>query len=408
MMAGRNVHEHTVHDLPGRGRRHRGVRGRDLQPACLADPGRPVLVVGRRRPAQAAHRSRAQPRRVGQGLCGARARHARCRGESPRRRDGGADPGVARPGRGPAEPGAARALRPRRVVSRSQGERQLPVAPGLSRRDRGLRPERSPLLQRRRARPEHSDPGVPVEPGRRLLPVPLPRVLRARSSGGAASPHSVVRYLVFFRGLLVLAALAALPPRAEGQPPSFAIERFAVTLEVEATATLRVREAITFEFRGAHQGVYRTIPVRYERRGLEFALRVDDIHASDENVKPLATAVSRLGRAIRVKVLVPGATNTIRTVVITYRVRRALIEVDDHEELYWNVTGTEWDVPIRQVEAVVSSPPWIPLDRVTALAYTGPRGIAGTDYTEERADSFLTFRTTRPLKPREGLTIAVG
>ena len=210
------------------------------------------------------------------------------------------------------------------------------------------------------------------------------------------------------RGLLVLALLAALASRAEGQPRSFAIERFAVTLEVEASAALRVREAITFEFRGAHQGVFRTIPLRYERRGLEFALRVDDIHASDENVKPLATEVTRSGGAIRIKVLVPGATDAARTVVITYRVRRALIDVDDHEELYWNVTGTEWDVPIRQVEAVVASPPWIPLDRVTALAYTGPRGIAGTDYTEERADNFITFRTTRPLRPREGLTIAVG
>ena len=210
------------------------------------------------------------------------------------------------------------------------------------------------------------------------------------------------------RGLFFLALLATLASRADAQPRSFSIERFAVTLEVEANATLRVREAITFEFHGAHQGIFRTIPVRYERRGLEFALRVDDIHASDENVKPLTTEVARLGRAIRIKVFVPGAPDTTRTVVITYRVRRALIEVDDHEELYWNVTGTEWEVPIRQVEAVVSSPPWIPLDRVTTLAYTGPRGIAGTDYTEERADSFLTFRTTRPLRPREGLTIAVG
>jgi len=210
------------------------------------------------------------------------------------------------------------------------------------------------------------------------------------------------------QGLVVFALLAALVPRAEAQPPSFAIEKFAVTLEVEANATLRVREAITFEFHGTHQGVFRTIPLRYERRGLQFALRVEDIHASDDNVKPLPTEVSRLGRGIRIKVLVPGASNATKTVIITYRVRRALIDVDDHEELYWNVTGTEWDVPIRQVEAVVASPPSIPLDRVTAFAYTGSRGVAGTDYNEERADNFITFRTTRPLRPREGLTVAVG
>ena len=169
-----------------------------------------------------------------------------------------------------------------------------------------------------------------------------------------------------------------------------------------------MREAITVDFRGAHEGFFRTIPVRYERRGLEFALRVDDIHVFDENIAPLRTEVSRAGRAIRIKAWVPGAVDATRTVIITYRVRRPLIDVDGHEELYWNVTGTEWDVPIRQAEAVVSSPAAIPLDQIRSLAYTGPRGASAADYIEERADAFLTFRTTRPLRPREGLTIAVG
>ena len=197
-------------------------------------------------------------------------------------------------------------------------------------------------------------------------------------------------------------------PRADAQPRSLAIERFAVTLEVDADATLRVREAITVDFRGSHQIFFRTIPLRYERRGGDFALRVDEIHVFDESVAPLRTEVSNLGRAIRIGAAVPGAQNATRTVIITYRVRRALIDVDGRDELYWNVTGSEWDVPIRQVEAIVSSPPGISLDRIDSTAYTGSPGAAGSDYTEERADSFLTFRTIRPLRPREGLIIAVG
>jgi hypothetical protein len=208
--------------------------------------------------------------------------------------------------------------------------------------------------------------------------------------------------------LLAAALLAALAGPAEAQQRSFAIDRFAVTLEVGTDATLRVREAITVDFRGAHQGFFRTIPVRYQRRGLEFALRVDDVHVFDESVAPLRAEVTRYGRAIRIKAWVPGAVDAVRTVIIIYRVRRALIDVDGHEELYWNVTGNEWDVPIRQVEAIVSSPAAIPLDQIRSLAYTGPLGASGAEYTEERADAFLTFRTTRTLRPREGLTIAVG
>jgi hypothetical protein len=41
------------------------------------------------------------------------------------------------------------------------------------------------------------------------------------------------------------------------------------------------------------------------------------------------------------------------------------------------------------------------------IAYTGPRGAAGADY-EARVDSAISFRTTRPLGRREGLTIVVA
>ncbi len=102
----------------------------------------------------------------------------------------------------------------------------------------------------------------------------------------------------------------------------------------------------------------------------------------------------------------PGAVDTTKTVTIAYRVRRGIFTVDDHPELYWNVTGNEWDTPIREAEAVVVSP--TPLDAVRSIAYTGLAGGAGAEYTEERAANFLTVRTSRPLRPREGLTIAVA
>ena len=148
--------------------------------------------------------------------------------------------------------------------------------------------------------------------------------------------------------------------------------------------------------------------MRYPRGGFEFALRLDGVQVLDEQFRPLKTDVSYSGRYVRIKAWVPGAINTTKTVTVVYRVRRGLFNVDDHEELYWNVTGDEWDVPIRQAEAVVIGPPAAVTDDARAIAYTGSRGIAGTDYVEQRDGNVLTFRTTRPLRPREGLTIAVA
>jgi hypothetical protein len=203
-------------------------------------------------------------------------------------------------------------------------------------------------------------------------------------------------------------ALAAGVPTASAQQRSFSIDRFAVTVDVQPGASLAVREAITFAFRGAHQGIYRVIPVRYPRGGFEFALRLDGVQVLDEDFRPLRSEVSYSSRYVRIKAWVPGAENRTRTITVAYRVRRGLFRVEDHEELYWNVTGDEWDVPIREAEATVVSPASVPLDEVQSAAYTGYRGIAGTDYTEQRASNLLVFRTSRPLRPREGLTIAVA
>jgi uncharacterized membrane protein YgcG len=152
--------------------------------------------------------------------------------------------------------------------------------------------------------------------------------------------------------------------------------------------------------------VFRVIPVRYTRAGLDFALRLDDVQALDEAHRPLEADVAYSGRYVRIKVVVPGAENATKTVVLVYHVRRALFAVEDHQELYWNVTGDEWEVPIHGVRATVASP--VPLDGVRSVAYVGYRGQSGADYVEERMEPFLTMRTTRPLRPREGLTIAVA
>ncbi len=208
--------------------------------------------------------------------------------------------------------------------------------------------------------------------------------------------------------LTAAVVLASAVGQAGAQPKSFSIDRFAVTLEVNPDSSLTVREGITFQFRGSHEGIYRTIPVRYSRDGFDWALRLEAIGVFDESFHPLRTEVSHPGSYVRIKAWVPGAVDTAKTVTVTYRVRRGLFTVEDHQELYWNVTGNEWDVTVRLAEAVVVSPPAVPLEALRSIAYTGYRGTAGADYREERAANFLTVRTTRPLRPREGLTIAVA
>jgi uncharacterized membrane protein YgcG len=200
--------------------------------------------------------------------------------------------------------------------------------------------------------------------------------------------------------------LAVASPAAEAR--GFAIDSFVVSLQVNPDASLIVREDITFDFQGAHQGVFRTIPVRYDRGGYEFALRLEGIGVYDESGAPLRHETAYPGRYVKIKAWVPGAVDTKKTVTVVYRVRRGILTFEDHDELYWNATGDEWEAPIRAAEVFVKVPPSVADDVVRVVAYTGARGGGGQDYRLDRVERFWRFSTTRALRPREGITVVVG
>ncbi len=112
--------------------------------------------------------------------------------------------------------------------------------------------------------------------------------------------------------------------------------------------------------------------------------------------------------AVAIKAWVPGAVDTRKTVSVVYRVRRGVLAYDDHDELYWNATGTEWNAPIGHAEVFVTLPTGIGDAQVRTAGYTGALGAVGQDFAVDRVQGSWRFRTTRSLRPREGVTVVVG
>ena len=52
----------------------------------------------------------------------------------------------------------------------------------------------------------------------------------------------------------------------------------------------------------------------------------------------------REGDYRQIKIYIPGAVNTDKTVEIDYEVKNATRFFPDHDEFYWNVTGNDWPV----------------------------------------------------------------
>ena len=66
-----------------------------------------------------------------------------------------------------------------------------------------------------------------------------------------------------------------------------------------------------------------------------------------------------------------------QTVKLRYRVANGLRFFDEHDELYWNVTGDEWEIPIEIASARVRLPAGISGVRATAFrgAYRIDRAV---------------------------------
>jgi uncharacterized membrane protein len=95
------------------------------------------------------------------------------------------------------------------------------------------------------------------------------------------------------------------------------------------------------------------------------------------------------------------------TYVFLYKTNRQIGFFEDHDELYWNVTGNGWVFPIEKVTANVFLPDGIDSKNIKLAGYTGEQGATNSDFNSSLERGGATFVSTIPLKKEEGLTVVV-
>ena len=182
-------------------------------------------------------------------------------------------------------------------------------------------------------------------------------------------------------------------------------------VQVQANGDFLVTETIRVnaEGRNIRRGIYRDFPLRFEDAEGRTVLAGFELLSATRDGRPEPSRVERNGSVARVYLgeedvfLSPG----VYTYDLTYRTDRQVRFFADHDEVYWNATGTEWIFPIEKAIAVIDLP-----DGTTAqdtAAYTGSLG-SRSNYARtmlSEGDNVVTFETTRPLEAREGLTVVV-
>ena len=191
-----------------------------------------------------------------------------------------------------------------------------------------------------------------------------------------------------------------------------AILDFAGRIRVNRNAGLDVVETITMRAGGKifRRGIYRDIAMRRptgDGGSVAVAVNIQEVLRDGES-EPYDT--ERLsGGGLRVyigdedELLNPGR----HTYTLSYRIADQLLFHKDRDELYWNVTGDGWKVPIEAASASVSLPEGARV--VDAGAYTGRRGSKEREASvADRGADVVEFAARRALAPGEGLTISLA
>ena len=212
------------------------------------------------------------------------------------------------------------------------------------------------------------------------------------------------------RTLLGVAAALLLLPLAEVRADE-RIVRFLSDVQIQKDSSIEVAE--TIDVRAEHDrinhGIYRDFPTRYRGpHGTQFHVRFT-LEGATLDGSPVKASVQSSGVGLRIKLGDPNSYVAVgeHEYVIRYSVTREIGRFAQFDELYWNATGNQWIFPIDEATARIRLPE--PAKFGQRHVYTGASGsTASNAQVIAEAPGVITFQTTSPLGPYEGLTVAAA
>jgi hypothetical protein len=201
-------------------------------------------------------------------------------------------------------------------------------------------------------------------------------------------------------GFLLLGFSLAPPARAA----DFSLASFHADVHVQTDAAISVTETIVATFPDPRHGLFRRIPFRYTDAAGNTVTVPIEVTAVNQDGRVVDRSVYREGDNLVIRIGNPRRTITgVHTYTVAYTAKAAVNFFPDHDELYWNVTGSDWSgAAIPAASATVELPDGAFGEQLTAACYTGAFGSAAAACTWEFTGSGAKFSAA------DYLTVALG
>lgn len=180
----------------------------------------------------------------------------------------------------------------------------------------------------------------------------------------------------------------------------------------EQNTDIRIEEEITYFFSYPGHGIYRDIPTRYSVQlslARPISIKLDELYYYKKDspaTKYYSYEKSFENGYTRFKI--GDADNFVEgeyVYVIKYTMKNAVNYFDDHDELYLNVTGNYWNVPIQKLSVNIT----VPGEITNKICYTGLNGSTDSNCKfKDISKKETSITLEKPLNPNEGLTIGIS
>ncbi len=188
---------------------------------------------------------------------------------------------------------------------------------------------------------------------------------------------------------------------------SWEIDSYNTEIILRKDGTIHIKEIVDVNFKSElHHGIYRNIPVAYKNKGMNFNLRVKNVHIEDMDGNSIPFRKGRKGRYLNLRIgkaskLISGK----HIYVISYNVERVYMFTDENAIFYWNIIGTEWYVPILTSHSTIYLPEDVEEKDIFYNVTGGYYGSSNKISEDSLYAGKLEIQTKRALQPSEGLTI---
>lgn len=158
-------------------------------------------------------------------------------------------------------------------------------------------------------------------------------------------------------GLLFLGLIGLVVGAKSVWAADYEINNFESEITLNQDLSLTVKEKVETNFLVAKHGIYRVIPYIYTHKGKTIRADLKVLRVTDENGLSVDYKVSNYNQSKKIQI--GEADKTVmgkKDYIIEYNADQVVLDYGNGPEIYWNVTGNEWDVLIEKAEAKVISP----------------------------------------------------